>query len=98
MQSWQLHQAKNRFSEVVDRAVQEGPQVITRRGTEAVVVLSVEDYRRLRKPEISLLEFLQTSPLVGAELDLDRSRDTASCRREYRSSRPQRENELSRNG
>jgi len=76
MQSWQLHQAKNRFSEVVDRAVQEGPQVITRRGTEAVVVLSVKDYRRLRKPETSLLEFLQTSPLVGAELDLDRSRDT----------------------
>jgi antitoxin Phd len=76
MQTWQLHQAKNRFSEVVDRAVQEGPQVITRRGTEAAVVLSVEDYRRLRKPETSLLEFLQTSPLVGAELDLERSRDT----------------------
>lgn len=76
MQTWQLHQAKNRLSEVVDRAVKDGPQVITRRGTEAVVVVSVDDYRKLRKPETSLVEFLQQSPLVGSNLDLERSRDT----------------------
>ena len=39
--SWQLQEAKNRFSEVVSRALTEGPQTVTRRGTEVVVVVSV---------------------------------------------------------
>ena len=43
--------AKNRLSEVVDKAIDQGPQVITRRGVETAVVLSFDDYRRLRKPE-----------------------------------------------
>lgn len=76
MQTWQLHQAKDKLSEVVSRAVDDGPQMITRRGSEAVVVLSVEEYRKLRKPETSLVEFFQSSPLAGVELDLERSEDT----------------------
>jgi len=42
---WQLQTAKQKLSEVVDRAVGEGPQIITRRGNEVAVVLSIEDYR-----------------------------------------------------
>jgi len=75
MQTWQLHQAKNRLSEVVDNAVRKGPQVITRHGRETAVLLSVEDYRKLQRPKTSLVEFFRASPLVGVELDLERSDD-----------------------
>jgi antitoxin Phd len=74
---WQLQEAKNRLSEVVRRAREEGPQVITLRGDEAVVVLDADEYRRLaRRPKGSLVNFFRKSPLVGVELDLTRSHDT----------------------
>lgn len=73
--SWQLQDAKNRFSELVDRAMKDGPQIVTRRGRRAVVVVSVEDYARLIKPRTKLTEFFRRSPLAGAELDLERSKD-----------------------
>ncbi len=69
---WQLQEAKNRFSEVVNRALAEGPQIVTRHGQEIVVILSKADYNRLRKSQTSLLEFFRASPLVGVELDLER--------------------------
>jgi antitoxin Phd len=73
--TWQLQEAKNRFSEVVERALHNGPQTVTRRGKEAVVVLSAHKYRQLTKPKESLVEFLMRSPLRGADLDLERDRD-----------------------
>ena len=76
MQSWQLQEAKNRLSEVVDRALHQGPQLITRRGAETAVVLSMDDYRKMRQPETDLVEFMQASPLAGVDLDLERARDT----------------------
>lgn len=75
MTRWQLQQAKNRFSEVVDHALEQGPQIVTRRGVDTVVVLSLGDYEKLIRPEVSLVEFFQGSPLVGVELDLERSKD-----------------------
>jgi prevent-host-death family protein len=69
---WQLQEAKNRFSEVVNKALAEGPQTVTRHGEEIVVILSKADYNRLRKSQSSLLEFFRQSPLVGVELDLER--------------------------
>ena len=74
MQSWQLQRAKARFSELVRDAVQEGPQAITVRGRREAVILSADDYDRLRHPEPSLREFLRSSPLAGVELDLERDR------------------------
>ncbi len=74
MQTWQLQEAKNRLSEVVDSALRQGPQVITRRGAETAVVLSIEDYRKMRRPETDLVSFFQASPLAGVELDLERDR------------------------
>jgi prevent-host-death family protein len=71
---WQLHEAKNRFSELVNRVLAEGPQVVTRRGEEVVVVLSKDEYSRLQQSRSSLLEFFRESPMVGAELDLARDR------------------------
>jgi len=75
MHVWALQDAKNRFSEVVDRAIEEGPQTITRRGRETAVVLSVSDYRELTKPDGDLVSFLRKSPLVGVDLDLERVAD-----------------------
>jgi antitoxin Phd len=73
--AWQLQEAKNRFSEVVEEALHHGPQMVTRHGEETVIVLSIKDYRKLSKPKESLVEFFQNSPLRGVELDLTRSKD-----------------------
>ncbi len=69
---WQLQEAKNKFSEVVEAALNDGPQVITRRGAETAIVLSYADYRRLLLTQKKLSGFFRESPLVGVELDLTR--------------------------
>ncbi len=71
---WQLQEAKNRFSEMVNDALQHGPQTVTRHGEETVIVLSIKDYQKLIKPKTSLYEFLRNSPLRGIELDLTRDK------------------------
>jgi prevent-host-death family protein len=73
--AWQLQEAKNKFSNLVERAQQEGPQIVTKHGKEAVVVLSVDDYKKITKPKDSLVDFLQKSPLGGMELDLSRNKN-----------------------
>ena len=71
---WQLQEAKNKFSQVAEDAVRYGPQVITKRGEDAVVVISRAEYDRLRCPRTRLTEFLFSSPLVGSGLVVDRDR------------------------
>src|ERR1051325_1092743 len=44
---WQLQDAKAKFSALFDRALKEGPQVVTRHNKEAVVILSADEYRKL---------------------------------------------------
>jgi antitoxin Phd len=76
--AWQIHTAKDRFSEVFRRARIEGPQRITRRGKDAVVLMAEEQYERLVRRSYqpkSLVQFFRASPLVGVELDLRRDRD-----------------------
>lgn len=46
---WSLQDAKTRFSALVDRALNGGPQRVTRRGKPAVVVIAVDEYERLRQ-------------------------------------------------
>ncbi len=72
---WQLQEAKNKFSEVVEGALSQGPQLVTKRGIEAVVILSCSDYRKLLVSQKTLSEFFRQSPLTGADLDLQRNRD-----------------------
>lgn len=72
---WQLQDAKNRLSQVVERAVHDGPQTITLRGKPTAVVVSIEEFRRLNAPQESLASFFKNSPLHGLELDLLRSGD-----------------------
>ena len=75
---WQLQTAKARFSELFRRARSEGPQLITLRDKEGVVMISDELYQRLvgkaHQPQ-NLLQFFRESPLVGVELDLERDKD-----------------------
>ena len=78
MRVWQLQEAKNKLSEVVDEAQNHGPQIITRRGVEAAIVLSYDDYRKLTLAQQQLSDFFRQSPLVGVELDL--SRDVSPTR------------------
>jgi len=78
MKRWMLQTAKNKFSEVVDRAQSEGPQLVTRRGADAAVVLSIEDFRALSgASDTDLVDFFRESPLgsIPEEL-LTRTRDT----------------------
>jgi prevent-host-death family protein len=69
---WQLQEAKNKFSEVVEEAVKHGPQIITRRGVETAIVLSYTEYRKMMLSQKKLSEFFRGSPLAEAELDLTR--------------------------
>jgi antitoxin Phd len=73
-QVWQLQEAKNRFSQVVERALKQGPQIITRHGIEAVIVLSYQEYRRMLLSQTKLSEFFRESPLASVALDLSRDK------------------------
>lgn len=72
---WQLQEAKNRFSTLVDQAVHDGPQVVTQHGKPTVVVIAAEEYRQLTRRRKPLGQFLRESSLAGADLDVTRSRD-----------------------
>jgi prevent-host-death family protein len=71
--AWQIQEAKAKFSELVQKAIDDGPQTVTRRGKDVAVVLSAEEYRSLREGQIDFKEFLTLLPLEG--VDLERSKD-----------------------
>lgn len=75
--SWQLQDAKNRFSELVKKALVNGPQIVTKRGVETVVVLSISEYRKLKQPESDIVDFFKHSPLRDADIDFERSKEPA---------------------
>jgi antitoxin Phd len=74
--TWKLETAKARFSEVVRRAHEDGPQTVTVRGRRSVVVIDAETYDRLVQPEpaTDIVTFLESLYVPG--LDLERPRDT----------------------
>jgi prevent-host-death family protein len=74
MHTWQLQKAKSRFSEVVELTLTEGPQMVTRRGEEAVVILAAHDYRRLSGQIPQLMDCLLNAPR-GEALQVDRLTD-----------------------
>lgn len=71
---WALQDAKAKFSEVVKKAQDDGPQYITVRGEPAVVIISQKEYTKLTSPTINLVDFLRKSPLVCLELDITRDK------------------------
>ncbi len=73
MGEWQLQDAKNQFSAVVDAALGGEPQRVTRRGKPAVVVLSCEAYDRLKKMENKrFVELLLAMPQGGDDESFER--------------------------
>jgi len=74
--TWALQDAKNRFSEVVEKTLSEGPQAVTRRGVPVVVILPAATYAERTAPKGSFASFFRNSPLRGVTLDLSRANDT----------------------
>jgi antitoxin Phd len=70
---WQIQDAKNRLSEVIARALKQGPQLITKHGEKTVVVMSYAEYEKLRKSQGKLSEFFRASPLAGLDVKRDKS-------------------------
>jgi prevent-host-death family protein len=68
--------AKQRFSELVERAVREGPQIVTRYGKPVVAVVDNEEYRRLLCAPMDFKEFLLSIP-KGDDLEIERSKEPA---------------------
>ena len=71
--TWQTQEAKDKLSELIENAIQHGPQIISREGTETAVVLSYEEYLVL-KGRTNLAQFFLDSPLRDSGLDLRRDR------------------------
>jgi prevent-host-death family protein len=71
---WQVQEAKQRFSELVQRALDEGPQIVTKHGRPTVAVVEIGEFRRLEGRPLDFKAFLLTMPPIH-DLDLTRSKD-----------------------
>jgi prevent-host-death family protein len=76
-QNWTVAEAKAKFSEIIERAMSEGPQTITRNGRTAAVLVGAEEWQRKTKRLGSLAEFLAESPLRESGLKIRRLKDHA---------------------
>ncbi|MDQ6971615.1 MAG: type II toxin-antitoxin system Phd/YefM family antitoxin [Mariprofundaceae bacterium] len=73
MSSWQLQEAKARFSELINKAGSEGPQQVTVRGKPSAVVISVDEYEAMKRSRPDFVHFMRSSPLTGEALNISRS-------------------------
>lgn len=74
MNTWQLQEAKSKFSLLVEKALHNGPQFVTKHGNDAVVILSYKEYQEITRPKSDLVAFLRSSPLVNMKLDISRDK------------------------
>jgi prevent-host-death family protein len=72
---WGVAEAKARLSEVIDRVLAQGPQMITRKGKKTVVMVSADEWERRTKRRGNLAEFFAASPLPGSRLEIERPQD-----------------------
>ena len=73
--TWTVAEAKAKFSEVIDKARTSGPQLITKNGRRAAIVVSADEWERKTHRAGNLAEFFAGSPLRGSELEAPRLRD-----------------------
>ncbi|MFO7884399.1 MAG: type II toxin-antitoxin system prevent-host-death family antitoxin [Desulfobacteraceae bacterium] len=73
--SWKLQDAKAKFSQLVENALKMGPQYVTRRGQEAVVILSVKEYKKITTKKPTLKEFLLSCPKMDDGFEFERQKD-----------------------
>jgi len=76
MKKWQLFEAKNKLSDLIDIAMQGKPQCITRRGEDAVIVMGIKEYQKLNKKQLSFGEYLLAGPKFD-DLDIKRAKGSA---------------------
>lgn len=70
-----IGEAKDKLSEIIRLAESGKPQIISRRGIEVAVVVSINEWKQLKGKRQSLVEILRNSPLVGLDLDFSRQED-----------------------
>ena len=70
MKSWPVQDAKARFSEMLDACMRQGPQLVTKRGTEAAVLVPIEDWRRLKDAPVRTLKELLLTDEGRGDLEL----------------------------
>ena len=75
MAVWQVQEAKTKLSEVIDRAISEGPQTITRHGKARAMLMSVEEYEALQRKKPNFVDFLLSGPTFE-DIDIERSKET----------------------
>ncbi len=68
MHAWSVQDAKAKFSEFLDACLEEGPQMVTRRGAETAVLVPVEEWRRLRSAARPSLKQLLLSDAARVEV------------------------------
>ena len=73
--TWTVAEAKAKLSEVIDQALSQGPQIVTRSGRKAVVIVAVEEWDRKTRRKGNLAEFFAASPLGESGLKVRRSKD-----------------------
>jgi len=70
MKSWLLQDAKKNLSEIVKRALKDGPQLIMKDNEKSVVVISYEKYQQMKGKQKSLSKFFRASPLAKSDIEL----------------------------
>ena len=70
MKSWPVQDAKARFSELLETCLREGPQIVTKRGADAAVLIPFAEWRRLSEAARPTLKDLLLAPVPRAELEL----------------------------
>ena len=70
MKTWPVQDAKARFSEMLETCLKDGPQTVTKRGTEAAVLVPARDWKRMKQSARPTLKELLLSSLSGAELQI----------------------------
>jgi antitoxin Phd len=73
--TWKLQDAKAKFSKIVEDALKIGPQFVTRRGKNAVVVVSIEEYEELISDKPSFKDFLLNCPKMENDFNFERQKD-----------------------
>lgn len=71
---WQLQEAKNQFSLVVDNALNHGPQTVTRHGEPTVMVVSMAEFKKTKPRKKTILELFEPVRGLNLEISRDRSR------------------------
>ena len=66
-ETWQVREARARFSELLSASLTEGPQIVTRRGVQTAVLISIDEWRRLKKAAVPGIKELLLAPEARSE-------------------------------